>query len=69
MFVEFVELIHELAVGGAVVHLFQEGGVGSAEGLEHGYASAAEGFGLLYLLAAFYVDSVEGGLGRGVIQG
>ena len=37
----------------------------SAEGLEHGYASTAEGFGLLYFLAAFYVDSVEGGLGRG----
>lgn len=65
MFVEFVELIHELAVGGAVVHLFEKSGVGAAEGLEHGDAAAAEGFGLVYLLAAFYVDSVKGGLGRG----
>ena len=40
--------------------------MGSAEGLEHGDA-AAEGLGLVDLLAAFYVDSVEGGLGRSVI--
>ena len=60
MFVEFKEFIHELAVGGAVVHLFDEGGVGSAEGLEHGYASAAAGLGLLYLLATFYVGLVVG---------
>ena len=65
LFVEFVELIHELAVGGAVVHFLEEGGVGSAEGLEHGYAAAAEGLGLVDLMTAFYVDSVEGGLGRG----
>ena len=60
LFVEFVVLVHELAVGGAVFHFFEEGGVGSAEGLEHGYASAAEGFGLLYLLAAFYVGLLVG---------
>ena len=66
LFVEFVEFVHELGVGGAVVHLFEEGGVGSAEGLEHGYAAAAEGLGLLYLYSAFYVDAVVGGLGRGV---
>lgn len=64
LFVEIVEFVHEFAVGGAVVHLQEEGGVGSAEGLEHGDAAAAEGFGLVDLLAAFYVDSVEGGLGR-----
>lgn len=69
MFVEFVEFVKELAVGGGVVHFFEEGGVCSAEGLEHGYAAAAEGLGLVYLLAAYYVDSVVGGLGRGVIQG
>ena len=39
--------------------------MGSAEGLEHGYAAAAESLGLVDLLAAFYVDSVVGGLGRG----
>ena len=55
-----IKFVHELAVGGAVVHFFEEGGVGSTEGLEHGYAAAAEGFGLVYLLAAFYVDSVVG---------
>ena len=60
LFVEFVELVHELAVGGAVVHFFEEGGVGSAEGLEHGYVAAAEGLGLLYLLATFYVGLVVG---------
>ena len=43
--------------------------MGSAEGLEHGYASAAQGLGLLDLEAAFYVDSVVGGLGRGSGQG
>ena len=43
LLVEFVQFVEELGVGGAVVHFFEEGGVGSAEGLEHGYAAAAEG--------------------------
>ena len=65
LFVEFVEFVHELAVGGAIVHFLEEGGVGAAEGLEHGDASTAHSLGLLDLEAAFYVDSVVGGLGRG----
>ena len=39
--------------------------MGSAEGLEHGDAVAAQRFGLLDLEAAFDVDTVVGGLGRG----
>ena len=61
LFIKFVEFVEELGVGGAVVHLFEEGGVGSAVGLEHGYAAAAESFGLVDFFAAFHVDSVEGG--------
>lgn len=70
LFVEFVELIHEFAVGGAVVHLFEEGGVGSAEGLEHGYASTAEGYARLFHYHSvrwgqFWGHSGRVGLGEG----
>lgn len=63
MFVEFKELVNEVAVCGAVVYLFEEGRVSSAERLEHGDSVASEGLRLFYLYDTFHVDPVEGGLG------